>query len=371
MATGEEDPELKYPQKNKTMNYFRAMVLAFGGYYFGYEVGIMNPMASPLGKIVYGLDDKQYPDFEANVNSYFTIGALIAVGLAGPISNTVGRIRWLIALEVFGIALGYVYTMKSLTLLYLARAVSGIISGSNSALGLVAISEMFPGSIAGFSGLFLYIVLTGFILLTSFFKPFLDNSDEKLAEHWKFIMILPSFVGAVRLVCLLVFFKFGAYESPGYFFASLRGESGAVELREKLYDWFSQVYQPSVVDQKTDDAIADFRKAQQKDEPTLAAMFSSSYRYKFLTCCVINIMQQLSGINFLIFFSTKIFDELSGNGSTVTVVIGISNVLGGIVGSFTIGKFGRKFNLQYGALVQAFSFGLLSLGKKIFPSHNL
>jgi hypothetical protein len=176
-------------------------------------------------------------------------------------------------------------------------------------------------------------------------------------------MALPSLVGIVRLVLMIVFFKFGAYESPGYFFARLRGEAGAVELREKLTDWFSQVYQPQCVDQKTDDAIADFRKAQQKDEPTLVAMFTSTYRYRFLTCCAINILQQMSGINFLIFFSTKIFDQLSGNGKTATVVIGISNVLGGVVGSFTVGKFGRKFNMQYGALVQAVAFGFLSLGK--------
>lgn len=288
---------------------------------------------------------------------------MIAVGLAGPLSNTIGRVRWLIVLEAIGITLGYAYTIKSRMVLYIARALSGVISGSNSAIGLVAISEMFPGSISGFSGLFLYIVLTGFILLTSFFRPFLGNDDQKLADHWQLIMALPSAIGIIRLVCLLVFFKGGAFESPGYFFANARGESGAVELRNKLRDWFSQVYQPSCVDSKTDDAIEDFRKAQQKDEPTLVAMCTSTYRYRFITCCVLNVLQQLSGINFLIFFSTKIFDKLSGNGSTVTVVIGVSNVLGGVLGSFTIGKFGRKFNLMYGPLVQAASFGLLSVGK--------
>lgn len=55
----EEDPETKYPQKSKFMNYFRACILAFGGYYFGYEVGIMNPMALPLGKYVYELNQSE------------------------------------------------------------------------------------------------------------------------------------------------------------------------------------------------------------------------------------------------------------------------------------------------------------------------
>lgn len=120
------------------------MILAFGGYYFGYEVGIMNPMASPLGKIIYKLEGDDYTTFEADVNSFFALGALVAVGLVGPISNTIGRVRWLTIVEIVGVALGYVYTIENKTVLYIARIVSGIIAGSNAALGLVAISEMFP-----------------------------------------------------------------------------------------------------------------------------------------------------------------------------------------------------------------------------------
>lgn len=271
------------------MNYLRACVLAFGGYYFGYEVGIMNPMATPLGQLVYNLKDKELDNFRANVNSFFTLGALVAVGLAGPLSNTIGRVRWLIILELIAVSFGYVYTIENTTALYIARAVSGVIAGSNGALGLVTISEMFPSVIAGFSGLFLYIVLTSFILITSLLKPIL-STDQKLADNWRIIMLLPSFVGVVRLVLLLILFKFGAYESPGYLFANLRGESKAVELRKKLAQWFSNVYIGNCVDAKTDKAIEDFRKAQQQDEPTFVALFTSTYRYRFLVCCFLNIM---------------------------------------------------------------------------------
>lgn len=79
----------------------------------------------------------------------------------------------------------------------------------------------------------------------------------------------------------------------------------------------------------------------------------------------------MSGINFLIFFSTKIFDEISHNGSFMTLVISISNISGGVIGSYTVGKLGRKFNLVYGPLVQAVSFGILSLGKKTPLKSNL
>jgi MFS family permease len=99
----------------------------------------------------------------------------VAVGLAGPLSNKIGRVRWLIILETISVFTGYLYTIKSTTILYICRAISGVVAGSNGALGIVAINEMFPSAIGGFSGLFLYIVLTSFILITSLFKPFLGT----------------------------------------------------------------------------------------------------------------------------------------------------------------------------------------------------
>ena len=97
---------------------------------------------------------------------FFIVGALIASGLSGPIAKAFGRIRWLIFLEVLSIALGYFYTIKSLTVLYTVRAVTGVIAGTNTSIGFVAISEMLPSSVNGISGLFLYIVSTGFMLVT-------------------------------------------------------------------------------------------------------------------------------------------------------------------------------------------------------------
>lgn len=46
----------------------------------------------------------------------------------------------------------------------------------------------------------------------------------------------------------------------------------------------------------------------------------------------------------------------------MTLVIGAANVFGGILGTLTIERFGRKFNMKYGALVQAISFAILNAG---------
>lgn len=187
----------------------------------------------------------------------------MAVGLTGSLSNTIGRVRSLIILEIISVCFGYVYTIESTTALYISRTVTGFIAGSNTTLGLVAISEMFPSAITGFSGLFLYIVMTSFILFSSLLKPIL-STDQKLADNWRIILLAPSFVGLVRLALLLVLFRFGAYESPGYFFANFRGAQKTEELQKKLSRWFSNVYMKNCVESKTQKAIEDANQAERK-----------------------------------------------------------------------------------------------------------
>ena len=39
----------------------------------------------------------------------------------------------------------------------------------------------------------------------------------------------------------------------------------------------------------------------------------------------------------MVFFSTQIFDDISGNGSTITLLISLSNVLGAVISIFLTG----------------------------------
>lgn len=70
----------------------------------------------------------------------------------------------------------------------------------------------------------------------------------------------------------------------------------------------------------------------------------------------------------MVFYSTQLFDSLSGNGATMTLLIGAANVGGGLVGMYTLDKFGRKANMLYGVF---FCFiGMLSLSIGIVLSSS-
>ena len=59
------------------------------------------------------------------------------------------------------------------------------------------------------------------------------------------------------------------------------------------------------------------------------------------------------------YFSTDIFNKISGNGKIITFRMGIIKVIAATTGSLTIGKYGRKTLLLTGASLQAVSFMVL------------
>ena len=355
------------------MNYLRAITLALGGYYFGYYIGITNPMADPL-TTYYNIDKDSITGFKGNINSFFSLGAMVSVFLVGPLSNIIGRVRVLILAEVIGIITSYLYTIKSVPLLLTLRAVGGVITGINSGVGPVALSEMFPGPITGFGGLFLYFSITSFILLGWISAPICGNSQACLVKNVKIIFAWPGAVGILRLILLMVLFKFGALESPGFYLNKIKpGKTPPQEVASKtesIKGWYATVYAEQDVDQVVAKTLEEHEEASSKVQPGFVTMFSANYRFRLITAVLMNIFQQLSGVNFLIFYSTQLFNTISGNGPFMSLVIAGANICGAIVGLFTIERLGRRFNMMYGALLQCICFILLIVGSKLVDTNK-
>lgn len=161
------------------MNWFRAIVLAFGGYYCGFAFRIMNPIMIPFAVHVYNLEEgsEDFLRFESNSNTYYTVGGFISVCLGGFLFNTFGRVRVLIFLEMISVGLAYPYTIKNIQLFYWLRFTTGIVASINFSMGVMTIKELFPRSIYGTSGLITYLVFTIFGFTTSLIKP-IFKTDE-------------------------------------------------------------------------------------------------------------------------------------------------------------------------------------------------
>lgn len=203
------------PEAQNNSNLFLTCLLTSGTYHFGYYNGIFNPLGEPLLKHVYNITDKsQLATLEGNLNMYFTMGGLLAVIFSGKIADKIGRIKLLTYLELLSLVTYSLYSMKNLNILLTARFISGIISSTNAAIGLVAIKEMMPEKKISFGGLFLYLCLTSFILIAWFTNPIYGSNKETLASHWKWLLTWPVLISIPRLIFLLMSFKFCGIDSP-------------------------------------------------------------------------------------------------------------------------------------------------------------
>lgn len=73
-------------------------------------------------------------------------------------------------------------------------------------------------------------------------------------------------------------------------------------------------------------------------------------------------MQQISGVNFLIFYAKTFFDEVSGNGDQMNIALGVANFFGGFLCIYMISKFGRRFNLKQCSFNLSVSMLALGIG---------
>ena len=99
------------------------------------------------------------------------------------------------------------------------------------------------------------------------------------------------------------------------------------------------------------------------------------FRYAFFVGCFLWILQQLTGINAVIFYSSFIFSSDSNKLATEdnshmtekigTMAVGIVNWVSALLGVYMVHKFGRKILLFYGMIGMSISLTLLAYLYKI------
>ena len=82
-----------FDERSSGYNLGIAVLVASGGAFFGYNLGIWNPIGTKLLKYQYGLTGEDNNQAIGNVNLLFAIGACIGCLSAGFAANAIGRFR--------------------------------------------------------------------------------------------------------------------------------------------------------------------------------------------------------------------------------------------------------------------------------------
>lgn len=276
----------------------------------------------------------------------FSLGCLAGLLLEGWLTVVVGRIRLVFLLEVLCIVNCYMYTVNSYHLLLLIRVTTGFISGLTSAFIPALCRDMFPPSKASLGAVLTYLFIVAFTLIAGL-QDIIFGGRAGMKEHFKLIICWPLVFGILRAVLLC--WTLLRVESPEYWLETFTGDDE--KLRRDLQAYYSIIYLREDADELAEIRIEDkHQDLEDHDEGQgFLQMFSHKYKRRFVLGVLLYQFKILGGINILWFFSTYIFNRVSGNGNIITIVIGVVNMFSGIVAMY-FQRFKRLVVYQYSLL---------------------
>ena len=303
-----------------------------------------------LGGLLFGFDTAVIAGTTQQLTTIFhltpsTLGLTVFIGLVGTVIGAMGsgklgqKIGGREALRIMAI----LYTVSAIgcafawnwDALMVFRLIGGLGIGGSSVLGPVYIAELAPAKWRGrMVGLFQINIVTGILL--AYLSNFIIASFHlgPLEWRWEFgVAIVPSILFLIML--------YGIPRSSRWLVTT----NQTLEAREVLEMMGSPDSDAEL--QEIVDSIHLERGA--KEEP----VFSGRYNLPIFLAISIGLLNQLSGINAILYYANSIFASAGFSSSSAalqTVGIGLVNLLATLLGMSLIDKLGRKTLLLIGSV---------------------
>ncbi|ENY5524306.1 sugar porter family MFS transporter [Staphylococcus pseudintermedius] len=319
---------------NKKMIFF---IGALGGLLYGYDMGVIS------GALLYLKDDIPLNAYtEGLVVSSMLVGAIVGAGLSGPLSEKLGRRRLVFMISIVFIIGALILALApTMEILVLGRVIIGLAVGGSTAIVPVYLSELAPtdarGSLSSLNQLMITIGILASFLVNYAFAPI---------EGWRWMLGL-AVVPSVILMIGVIFMP----ESPRWLLEK-RGEKAARDVMKLTY--------PA---SEIDHEIENMKKINQIADNTWTVLKSPWLLSTIIIGSVFALLQQLIGINAIIYYAPKIFATAGFGESTAilsTVGIGVVNVLVTIFAISIIDKIDRKKLLVIGNIGMVASLLIMS-----------
>ncbi|MGE0415746.1 MAG: sugar porter family MFS transporter [Acetobacteraceae bacterium] len=326
------------------MIYFLASVAAIAGLLFGYDEGVIavaSPSLErdfPMSAIEHGFTTAAVP-----------LGALLGAILAGRLTERFGRRRVLmIAAALFAAGALAAAGAPAIPALMLARLVLGLAIGVAAVVAPLYIAETAPLTIRGALVSTYQLAITVGIVL-SYLTGLVISGDGS----WRIMFALGAIPGVVFLVGL-VFLP----ESPRWLVLRDRDQDAAAALRRLRGAGTDVAIEVA--------AIRQIASTEARTASGSSDLFAPWVRPALIVGAGLFFLQQLSGINAVIYYAPTIFQYagLDGESTQVaaTVGVGMVNFLVTILAMVLIDRIGRRPLLVLGFVGTAASLLLIAVG---------
>jgi SP family arabinose:H+ symporter-like MFS transporter len=313
------------------------LVAATGGFLFGYDTAVING-ANQYLKAHFGLSPIQ----EGIAGASAILGCIPGAMFAGFLSDRFGRRKVLFLCAILYAVSGLLSAIPRTFIEFLAaRFISGLGIGASSMIIPVYIAELAPAARRGRLGsLFQFGIVLG-IFLTLFINARIQGLGDdawNASQGWRW-MLAAEVAPAIILVALLFFVP----ESPRW----LLGVGREAEARGIL----ESVGGPDHAEQE----IVAVRSVLGEEDGRFGELFQPRFRKPLFIAILLMMFSQFSGINAIMYYSTKIF-ATAGVGVkdsfTSSMIVGLVNVLFTFVAMAFVDRAGRRALLLIGLSIQ-------------------
>ncbi|XP_044727642.1 solute carrier family 2, facilitated glucose transporter member 1-like isoform X3 [Chrysoperla carnea] len=343
-----------YQQREAGLNGRLAFAIAAAAlgssFQHGYNTGVVNAPEELIEKwiadvILYRTG--VYPD-QSSVTliwsvavSIFCIGGMIGGVITGLVADRFGRKGGLLFNNVLVLIatflMGLAKSAGSYEMMILGRFIIGINSGLNAGLAPMYLAEISPINLRGAIGTVYQLVITISILVSQILGL---GSLLGTADKWPILLAI-TIVPAIFQVATLPICP----ESPKYLLLT-RGKDHEAE---RSLAWLRGTIE---VQDEMDEMRSEYEAMKIIPKVTMRELIvNDALRIPLLISLAIMCAQQLSGINAVMFYSTKIFKmaQLSSEGAQfATLGMGAINVLMTVISLILVERAGRKTLLLIG-----------------------
>lgn len=305
-------------------------VAALGGLLFGFDTAVIAGSTSDL-KYAFHLSPASL-GLTVAIALWGTVVGALSAGIPGDRYGRRDSLRGLAVLYfVSALGCGFAWNWYALVS---CRFIEGLAIGGSSVLGPMYIAEIAPAKWRGrLVGFFQFNVVVGVLL--AYFSNYLIGLAQFGSTEWRWMLGVSAIPAAIFFVML-----FGIPRSPRWLVKKGRVKearevlqlAGAIDFEEELRSIVSSI---------------------DLEHASRGALFSRKYSLPIFLAVSIGILNQLTGINAILYYLNDIF-AMAGyskvSAGLQSVVIGATLLLFTVLAMLVIDRMGRKKLLLVGSV---------------------
>ncbi|MEQ2296399.1 Solute carrier 2, facilitated glucose transporter member 1 [Ameca splendens] len=313
-----------------------------GSLQFGYNTGVINAPQKIIEKFINETYFERYQNPISKTSltaiwsisvSIFSVGGIFGSFSVGFFVNRLGRRNSMLIANILAFIaaalMGFSKMASSWEMLIIGRFIVGLYSGLSTGFVPMYVGEVSPTALRGALGTLHQLgIVVGILIAQVFGLEMIMGNDE----FWPLLLGFLFIPAVIQCVLLPL-----CPESPRFLLINKNEENKAKTVLKKLR---------GMTDVSTDmqEMKEESRQMMREKKVTILELFRSPlYRQPLIIAITLQLSQQLSGINAVFYYSTRIFEKAGVKQPVyATIGTGVVNTAFTVVSLFVVERAGRR-----------------------------